>query len=158
MTNAEMTNKIINILKQTYPHDEGTNQHNPFDYIFEFGRPIEFILYSCIFFPSFTLIDGSILLNRYDTSLCNKFSSALAGGKERADAERALNFVDISFLFNPARDEHQELGIDKIIRDTLHHLWRHILVSSFKDRNFKFIMYGDNQDDDCYGLTFFEER
>jgi len=159
-----MDNELANSLRRLFRHPDARACQTPLDHIWAFGRIQDALLYSSLYVPSFIEVEGSVLFERDEADLIERFLSR----KRRSDwplwkVEASFNYVEVSHLFNPPQSRNATEPDHLMLTQRVAEAWKGRLTLLFPGRRFEFAILTPDRASELYsgslyGFRFHEVR
>lgn len=148
---------LLGALRRKFPATEGLVEHDPADFLHEFGDVVSALMYSALFVPQFIEVEDSILLDCFGPSDAKQgFLDAKKESKiSLPELESNFNWVEVPYLFSnhDSTDDEVNLLAGKIVE-----AWRGRLKALYPNRTFVVSTIPPEETGSVIGVQFFQLR
>ena len=149
---------LLDLIKANYKSLDDSNHQDIEDYLHIIGKPIDAIIYSCIFCPELIELNDSILLqyNLRTEEVKQRFASFSNSNKCKPELEKSFNLIEIPYLFS----DLQNFSDDEIVAlaEIIQMSWSAWLKFKYPGRIFVVKTYQANEETgETVSITFWEE-
>jgi hypothetical protein len=157
MRRVPIMTSILAALRRRFSFTEGEVAHDPDDMVFQAGNAPDALLYSLLFVPELSVVDGSVLLTNGDTDIEERFLSAKRETQTPLDRlEASFNFREIPFLFAHGKFENDDE--EQLLAEKLAEAWRRALAAFAPSRQFAVCIVPAEENAGNIAVQFYERR